>query len=50
VEFQGPIVQNVDYSSGGQTISITYGAVSGIELRNPTGFEVYGFSFRIAFK
>jgi hypothetical protein len=50
VEFQGPIVQTVDYSSGGQTISITYGAVSGIELRNPNGFEVYAFSFRIVFK
>jgi hypothetical protein len=49
VEFQGPIVQNVAYSSGGQTISITYGAVSGIELRNPAGFEVYAFLFhRIA--
>jgi len=46
VEFQGPIVQNVGYSSGGQTISITYGAVSGIELRNPAGFEVYTFPFQ----
>ncbi len=43
VEFQGPIVQNVAYSSGGQTINITYGAVSGIELRNTTGFEVHAF-------
>ncbi len=40
LEFQGPIVQNVTYSSGGQTIGITYGAVSGIELRNRAGFEV----------
>ncbi len=46
MEFQGPIVQNVGYSSGGQTISITYGAVSGIELRNPAGFEVYAFPFQ----
>ena len=40
VEFQGPIVQNVAYSSGAQTITVTYTAVSGIELRNPAGFEV----------
>ena len=40
VEFQGPIVQNVAYSPGGQTINITYTAVSNMELRNPNGFEV----------
>jgi sialate O-acetylesterase len=40
VEFQGPIVQNVAYSNGSQTINITYTAVSSIELRNPIGFEV----------
>ena len=40
VEFQGPIVQNVAYSTGGQTITITYGAVSNIELRSTAGFEV----------
>ncbi|CAF4384016.1 unnamed protein product [Rotaria socialis] len=40
IEFQGPIVQNVAYSSGSQTINITYTAVSNIELRNPNGFEV----------
>ncbi len=40
VEFQGPLVQNVAYTSGGQIINITYGAVSGIELRSPNGFEV----------
>jgi hypothetical protein len=44
VEFQGPIVQNVSYSSGSQTVNITYTAVSSIELRNPNGFEVYYFS------
>jgi hypothetical protein len=38
-------VQSVAYASGDQTISITYGAVSGIELRNPSGFEVYAFLF-----
>ncbi len=40
VEFQGPIVENVAYTSGGSTIDITYTAVSSIELRNPNGFEV----------
>jgi hypothetical protein len=40
VEFQGPIVQSVAYSVGGQTIGITYTEVSSIELRNPNGFEV----------
>jgi sialate O-acetylesterase len=40
IEFQGPIVQNVAYSTGGQTIDITYTGVSNIELRNPNGFEV----------
>ncbi len=40
VEFQGPIVQNVTYSNGSQTLNITYRAVSSIELRNPNGFEV----------
>jgi hypothetical protein len=45
VEFQGPIVQNVAYSRGSQTINITYTAVSNMELRNPNGFEVYTFIF-----
>jgi sialate O-acetylesterase len=40
IEFQGPIVQTVAYSTGGQTINITYTGVSNIELRNPNGFEV----------
>ncbi|CAF1196726.1 unnamed protein product [Adineta steineri] len=40
VEFQGPIVQNVDYGVEGTTINITYTAVSDIEIRNPNGFEV----------
>jgi hypothetical protein len=40
VEFQGPIVQNVAYSTGSQTVNFTYTAVSSIELRNPNGFEV----------
>ncbi len=40
VEFQGPIVQSVAYSAGGQTIGITYTGVSNIDLRNPNGFEV----------
>ncbi len=40
VEFQGPIVQNVAYSPGGQTVNITYTAVSSIDLRSSNGFEV----------
>ena len=40
IEFQGPIVQNIAYSSGSETVHITYTAVSSIELRNPIGFEV----------
>ncbi len=40
IEFQGPIVQNVAYSTGAQTIDITYTATSGLDLRNQNGFEV----------
>jgi hypothetical protein len=40
IEFQGPLVSNVAYSTGGATINITYTAVTNIELRNPNGFEV----------
>ncbi len=40
VEFQGPIVQNVAYSNGSQTVNISYTAVSNIDLRNTNGFEV----------
>ncbi len=47
VEFQGPIVQNVAYASGGGTVNITYTAVSNIDLRNPNGFEVCTFIFLI---
>ncbi len=40
VEFQGPIVQNVVYSSGSETVNITYTAVSDLDLRNSDYFEV----------
>jgi hypothetical protein len=40
VEFQGPIVSNVAYSTGIKTINITYTSVKNIEVRNPAGFEV----------
>ncbi len=41
VEFQGPIVQNVAYSTGASTVEITYTSVSSLELRDPNGgFEV----------
>ncbi len=45
VEFQGPIVQNVAYSNGSDTVKITYTAVSSIDLRNQNGFEVLTFAF-----
>jgi hypothetical protein len=41
VEFQGPIVKTVEYSSGSQTVNITYTAVSSMELRNSSGFEAW---------
>ncbi len=40
VEYLGPIVQNVVYSTGSKTVNITYTAVSNIELRNSNGFDV----------
>lgn len=40
VEFQGPIVENIAYSTGSSTLNITYTAVSDIEIRNSNGFEV----------
>ena len=40
VEFQGPIVENIAYSTGSATLNITYTAVSDIEIRNSNGFEV----------
>jgi hypothetical protein len=40
VEYQGPIVDHVAYSTGSQTVNITYKAVLSIELRNPIGFEI----------
>ncbi len=46
VEFQGPIVGKIGYSSGDRIINITYGGATSIELRNPVGFEVYAFSYR----
>ncbi len=47
VEFQGPIVENVVYSNGSETVNISYTAVSNIELRNPNGFDVCYFCFSI---
>ncbi len=40
VEFQGPIVSNVSYINGSNTVTITYRAVTAIEVRNSLGFEV----------
>jgi hypothetical protein len=40
VEFQGPIVSNVSYANGSDTVKLTYTGVKAIELRNSVGFEV----------
>lgn len=40
VEFQGPIVESVTYTSGAATVNITYTAVSSLELRSTQGFDV----------
>jgi hypothetical protein len=40
LEFQGPIVSNVSYINGSNTVTFTYIAVTSIELRNSEGFEV----------
>lgn len=40
VEFQGPIVSNVSYINGSNTVTINYRAVAAIEVRNSLGFEV----------
>jgi sialate O-acetylesterase len=40
VEFQGPTVSSVAYTSGSATVSITYTNVQNIEVRTPNGFEV----------
>jgi len=47
IEFQGPLVSNVGYSTGSATINVTYTAVTNIELRNPNGFDVYFLIYSI---
>jgi hypothetical protein len=47
VEFQGPIVSNVSYLYGDQTINVTFTAVTSMELRNPNGFQVYFLIYSI---
>ncbi len=47
IEFQGPLVSNVAYSTGSATINVTYTAVTNIELRNPNGFDVYFLIYSI---
>lgn len=50
VEFQGPIVSSVAYTTGANTVNITYGSVSLLDLRNPNGFEVgFPLSFVLSF-
>jgi hypothetical protein len=45
VEFRGPIVQNVTYSSDSKLVDVTYTAVLNISIRNQHGFEVQTFLF-----
>ena len=45
MEFQGPIVSQVAYTTGGETLNITYTAVTNIELRSTDGFEVNMFDW-----
>ena len=40
VEYLGPIVRAVAYSTGATTFNVTYGSVSSIEQRTSDGFEV----------
>jgi hypothetical protein len=49
VEYLGPIVRAVYYSTGDPTINVTYGSVSSIERRNSNGFDVSKLFFFIIF-
>ncbi len=40
VEYLGPIVRAIAYSPDTRTVNITYGSVSGLDLRNSNGFDV----------
>jgi len=40
VEYLGPLVQNVAYTSGAATVTLTYGSVTSLDVRNNNGFEV----------
>ncbi len=40
VQFQGPIVSNINYINGSNTITLTFAARNPIEIRNSIGFEV----------
>jgi hypothetical protein len=41
IEFQGPIISTAVVATGSTSIDVTYTEVTGIELRNSEGFEVY---------
>jgi hypothetical protein len=49
ISYQGPIIDTISIASDSSKVNVTYSATvsSGIELRNPNGFEVgvYRFSF-----
>jgi hypothetical protein len=46
ITYLGPIIANIAIATDSRMVNVTYTneASSGIELRNPNGFEVY-FSF-----
>ncbi len=48
VEFQGPIVQSIVHSSDSKVVNVTYIAASGLDIRNPNGFEVQKVFFLLA--
>ena len=50
VEFQGPIAQNITYLNGSEVINITFGAVSGIDIRSSDGFDVCTLLFLSQFR
>ena len=47
INYQGPIIADISIAPDSSKVTITYSAVvtSGIELRNPNGFEVKSIDF-----
>jgi hypothetical protein len=47
ITYQGPIIADISIASDSSKVNVTYSATvsSGIELRNPNGFEVESIGF-----